>query len=642
FIESIAQVMSRALTDDETGLQKYFQLLQFINSVAQSPLQKSFSRLSELCKRDLRIYPHNLKRLEVEAKVRRPFCKHKGTCSGNAIRGLIRAFFTLYLVKYGLSFVPALITGQIWKKPSLMLKIGGKDTISFALFLSVFISSYKAALCTMRRLRPTSDDSLNPFIAGCVAGLSLGLDKNRSRRVMIALYLSTRTFHFMARWFWQRKIETMITGRPSKAVAAIEAEVEGDEQKDTNSDTRKLLSEQHHHQHHSRQHGQHTRLWSEVVNRSNSNSGNGGSGNNGDVAQDSNSRLESSKSQLKTEAEIRATNNHSTSPLMFAQKALKMLTGLETGFLTINADATSNAPAIKQKSAQELLKEDLQVAKLRKNVRYAMGTLVMMFSSSQILMAYVLEPHSLANSYQSFLLTHGGIRDQQPKRARDYLETMAHVIRAGMLGFSTEYLNPTSSSASFSFAGPDGVTTSASTLPPTFESNFPAGIDVSKFELYMDYIDQAPHKYIMCSLEHPAHSSCELGALDSFGKEWKRALQLYIPYYVNGMLCGATVLIEAPGRRLELGLYCLPRALESLWNCGVKWGWWRHIPNGELIYFSFMTGILMTLYQKDPASIHDGARFSSNGAWGTLVLRAVPVFALFAEFVSTEVAMAVH
>ncbi|ORY50309.1 hypothetical protein BCR33DRAFT_752985 [Rhizoclosmatium globosum] len=171
----------------------------------------------------------------------------------------------------------------------------------------------------------------------------------------------------------------------------------------------------------------------------------------------------------------------------------------------------------------------------------------------------------------------------------------------------------------------------------------------------------------MCSLQHPRHSNCELGALEFFGQEWKRALNLYLPlnaimtlifrgtsilkkpgvnlyqylvstgrstlflsayctmawysiccfrrftgkdrmwmYYVNGLLSGSMVLIEAPGRRLELGLYCLPRAIESLWNCGVKWGWWHDIKNGEGLYFSVMTGILMMLYQKDPASIHEG------------------------------------
>ena len=79
-------------------------------------------------------------------------------------------------------------------------------------------------------------------------------------------------------------------------------------------------------------------------------------------------------------------------------------------------------------------------------------------------------------------------------------------------------------------------------------------------------------------------------------------------YYLNGIIAGSMVLIEAPGRRLELGLYCLPRAVESLWNCGVKWGWWKHIPYGEGIYFCLATGVLMTLYQREPEGIHDGYR----------------------------------
>lgn len=79
-------------------------------------------------------------------------------------------------------------------------------------------------------------------------------------------------------------------------------------------------------------------------------------------------------------------------------------------------------------------------------------------------------------------------------------------------------------------------------------------------------------------------------------------------YYVNGLLAGSMVLLEAPGRRLELALYCAPRAVESFWNCGVKAKWWRSIPGGELIYFSLSMGVIMSLYQHDPESIQDGYR----------------------------------
>lgn len=90
-------------------------------------------------------------------------------------------------------------------------------------------------------------------------------------------------------------------------------------------------------------------------------------------------------------------------------------------------------------------------------------------------------------------------------------------------------------------------------------------------------------------------------------------------YYINGLLAGTMVLIESPGRQLELALYCLPRAIESLWNCLVKWGYTRNIRyftnleyfihnfrGGEAVYFSLSTGIVMTLYQHDPDCIQEG------------------------------------
>jgi hypothetical protein len=39
-----------------------------------------------------------------------------GTCSYNAIRGFIKSFLIVYSVKYGMSFVPALLTGAIFRQ----------------------------------------------------------------------------------------------------------------------------------------------------------------------------------------------------------------------------------------------------------------------------------------------------------------------------------------------------------------------------------------------------------------------------------------------------------------------------------------------------------------------------------------------
>lgn len=77
----------------------------------------------------------------------------------------------------------------------------------FALFLSTFISSYKGILCALRHYRKTSDkksDRLNAFIAGSLAGLALGFDKDKHRRQSIMLYLFTRALQFSGAWIMKQ------------------------------------------------------------------------------------------------------------------------------------------------------------------------------------------------------------------------------------------------------------------------------------------------------------------------------------------------------------------------------------------------------------------------------------------------------
>jgi hypothetical protein len=189
FIESIAQVLSRALTDKETEkLLSSFDTLQ--------------TRLRELS-------VDNLKRLEDKSSSKSVFCKHSGTCYSNCISSFIRSFLISFAVKYGFALLPSLTTGKLFRKPSLFVKMLGRDTWSFALFLSWFTSSYKGILCFMRHVRNKSD-ALNAFAAGSIAGLSILFDNNQSRRVTIALYLATRTLHFSSRWLWRHVVSRMI------------------------------------------------------------------------------------------------------------------------------------------------------------------------------------------------------------------------------------------------------------------------------------------------------------------------------------------------------------------------------------------------------------------------------------------------
>lgn len=55
---------------------------------------------------------------------------------------------------------------------------------------------------------------------------------------------------------------------------------------------------------------------------------------------------------------------------------------------------------------------------------------------------------------------------------------------------------------------------------------------------------------------------------------------------------------------LELGLYCLPRALESIWKTALKNGYVKNIPHGDILMFMASMGTLMTLYQNDKDTIN--------------------------------------
>jgi hypothetical protein len=55
---------------------------------------------------------------------------------------------------------------------------------------------------------------------------------------------------------------------------------------------------------------------------------------------------------------------------------------------------------------------------------------------------------------------------------------------------------------------------------------------------------------------------------------------------------------------MELALYCLPRALETVWNMMLKRNMVRNIRNGDVMLFSASMGVLMSLYQNDPSVIN--------------------------------------
>lgn len=63
-------------------------------------------------------------------------------------------------------------------------------------------------------------------------------------------------------------------------------------------------------------------------------------------------------------------------------------------------------------------------------------------------------------------------------------------------------------------------------------------------------------------------------------------------FVLNGFLAGAWCLCEAKARRMELALYCLPRALGSAANILVDHGWLPEVPQAPVALFALAVAVL--------------------------------------------------
>ncbi|KAF9953389.1 hypothetical protein BGZ70_000263 [Mortierella alpina] len=507
FLEAIAALISKALTNKET--------------------EKVIAGFGNFQQRLQRLSSHNLQRLNLEItesakRVNR--CKHEGkTCSQNVTRGFLKTWVVAYLAKYLIAVLPALLKGKVFKNPSILKKGGGSDTIGFAFFLSSFLSAYKLVLCTMRYYRPNHEgDRLNAFVAGSVAGLTLLLDKNKSRRTALTLYLFTRSIQF------------------------------------------------------------------------------------------------GSSYAMKNWAEHR-----------HAKKAALRQT------LRDDLDASSDEKgALVTKAGWDDM--------LAKGLSASAATALMSLTASVNLYSCVIEPDAMPRSYYNFIMQHSGLPQKFGPMFPPLVETFRsqfELLKEGPSGFENIGI-------------PAGVPTHefiAQNVSPNIATLFPQNIH---------------HDYQCCALLHPLYG-CNRHALDTLTGEFGRALKMYgtlnaivtlvfqhkrlvsnpkesvkryikstlrsclflalyvlaafyvpclsrrilgresnINYLVNGIVAGFAVLIEAPGRQMELALYCLPRALETTWKLMLKRGIVRNIAHADIALFSASMGVMMTLYQNEPSVIN--------------------------------------
>ncbi|KAJ2962138.1 hypothetical protein NQZ79_g2582 [Umbelopsis isabellina] len=505
------------LPDSQTYYENFLEILAllFSKAIATKEQEAILNGLKEFQDRLRRLSSQNLSRLRLELSEKEPnsssHCKHAGiSCTENCTRGFIRAFVVSFGGKYLIGVIPALLTGKLFKRPSILREMAG--------------NTYRGTLCTLRNLRKDDDpksDRLNAFVAGAIAGLSLLIDPSASRRRSIMLYLLTRSLHFNCSW---------------------------------------LMSQWAAHRRRARR-----------------------------------------DELLKMKEELD-------------------LAGFEEG---------EKRQLVVRKKWDDKLAKYMQ--------RYA-GVGIMMLVSAQLLNSMMLDPSTLPKSYYQFMLHHGGWKEPFGPMADPLVRSMANT--SNQLMYEKDILIPKG------YTSREYV---AQHISPNIASIIPSKLK---------------HNAITCALTHPLTDSCSKSAASRFRTQFFRSLKFYVPlniiialvfrtsklqndpgdvfirlvksclrsslfltsyvvvgiaslcmmrntlhierpwmYRVHGLLAGTMTLIEAPERQLELGLYCLPRALETWWRAMVKSGYARNLPNGEVMLFMAAMGSLMSIYQVEPDTI---------------------------------------
>lgn len=123
--------------------------------------------------------------------LRTPFCNHpERSCYISAIKGFGKNFYYAFLAK----IVIAILLGLINPRKALLKNVIGlwsEDTLSFCMFLGSVAGSYKAILCTLRRVFK-SDSGIIPFVAGFVSGLAYTLETSNRRKRLLVMALMVR------------------------------------------------------------------------------------------------------------------------------------------------------------------------------------------------------------------------------------------------------------------------------------------------------------------------------------------------------------------------------------------------------------------------------------------------------------------
>ncbi|KAJ2168467.1 hypothetical protein GGH15_001364 [Coemansia sp. RSA 562] len=559
FVEGLARLTSYALTDKEKeavvhGFHKFHERLERMSSTS------------------------SLRQLAIESQNQSgkvPRCQHEGTCMQNAIRGLLRTFLVGFGVKWGLEAVPHLISLRLFTRPSLLLRGFSRDTTSFASFLAVLVSSYKAILCTMRHIRgEKGSDYTNSLVAGMLAGLiSAKLDRSTSRRNAISLYLFSRALQYGTVWVFERWA--------------------------------------------SRQQTEDDKLRSRWMKRAHS----------VDVVSATRRKLEREaveeagvEPRVNWDAEWNADTKMDTEPEWNPQTTISWSTTVE--------------PSLETK--REARRSHFVRSAIHWARSYAPAAL-MTFSVTVITYVLVFHVESMPTGYVHLLFKSSGFDALYPGKAALVFKAVAQKMAESTTGKFTipdgmptkQFVSQIPFGDTLAKSFDDHIhhntltcglfhpstTSCALGMANSFSRGFPFAMKMYvplniavQVMFKRGIILKDPMSVLLKIIKSSTRSSAFFALMSMAILQapciFRNMLgrDTVFGYIAGGIFGGLAVLTEVRSRHIELGMYCFLRALQMAWNVGIKKGMWSNVRHGEVMMLSASMAVLMSIFQNDPTT----------------------------------------
>lgn len=287
-------------------------------------------------------------------------------------------------------------------------------------------------------------------------------------------------------------------------------------------------------------------------------------------------------------------------------------------------------------------------------------TLLMALVNVQIIYAFMSYPKSLARSYYNWIYNLADLQSSWGPKARTAMSCLSSISNQNEP--PKEIITPLLESSQTMLSHALSKSPAQAIFQNVFQYIWSTLSPAQAPLAFTDPLIANTHKYEWCAICHPKTTSCTYASMLYAFRCFPKTMKIYLPlniamillwksdkllkdpkeyikriitssirsstfitvfaaiawlppcylrhltgtetklaYLLNGFLSGSTVILEQPkSRRLELALYCFPRALESLWNIMVDKGYVKALPYGEVVLFSLSMGLMMTLYQNEP------------------------------------------